>query len=191
MAVLFVLAGCAAPPRPADSSLLSNEVRADLFAAPQVRLHRFSAVGARIPETSFREAVATIERHLGRGILVIDHGEQDGGWGENGPAAPIQDRGRPVSASDVAAAGGRYTLAAVDNGILGVVDPSSLPGHEGEPSRMLPLVEDGTIIVVELPGTEVGGVTGVASQLVNGSELKPGTVVLFRSARSTGAPTGS
>jgi hypothetical protein len=181
--VLLCVAGCAAPPHPADATLTSSEIRADLFTAPQVRLHRYSAAGARIPDAAFTEAVATIERHLGRGIEVIDHGEQAGGWSADGPTAPIQDGGRAVSVSDVAAAGGRYTLAAADHGIVGVADRSSLPGHEGEPSRLLPLAEDGTIIVVEWPGTEDGGgVTGFTSMLVIGSELKPGVVVLCRSA---------
>jgi hypothetical protein len=163
----------------------SREVRADLFTAPQVRVHRFSYAGARIPDPAFNAAIATVERHLGRSITVIDHGEQSGGWGDHGPMAPIQDAGRAISAADVTAAGGTYKLATADAGILGVIDLRAIPGYEAAASGMLPLVEPGTIIVVELPGSEDGsGATGfaAAAAVEPGPTRCTGTVVLNRSA---------
>ena len=75
----LLLCSCAAPPQSADPRIPSREVRADLFTAPQVRVHRFSYAGARIPDPAFNAAIVTVERHLGRSITVIDHGEQSGG----------------------------------------------------------------------------------------------------------------
>ncbi len=175
---------CAAPPRPPTPELSTVQVRADLFTAPAVRVHRFTAAGARVSDAAFAKAVATIGRHIGREIQVIDHGE-GAAWGVGGPDAPIQDRGHPVSAADVDAAGGRYMLAEPDRGLLGVIDERSIAGHAQDPKRMLPLVEEGTIIVVELPGPEDGGgVTGLATDVAVGRdpERLSGEVLLFRSA---------
>jgi hypothetical protein len=165
--ILCLLQGCKAPSREGDPTLTSQSVRADLFTAPEVRVHRFSGKGDRISDEAFRDALVTVERHLGRSIRVIDHGEVEA-WGDHGPVAPIQDQGRPVSKADVTGANGRYMLSKPDDGILGVIDMG--------PGGLVPLVEPGVIIVVELPGTEKGnGVTGVAGALVvdEGPTAKP------------------
>jgi hypothetical protein len=179
----LLLPACAAPSRPADPTIPAQPVRADLFSVQEVRLHRFSAKGCRIPDPAFRAALTTIESHLGRPIRVIDHGETETGWGENGPIAPIQDRGHPISGADVTAAGGRYMLSQPDDGILGVIDMGPIGG-----GRPLPLVEPGAIIVVEFPGTQDGsGVTGVTTRVaVDQGAAKPqaqsGMVILCHSA---------
>lgn len=179
------LSACAAPPRPADLTLPSGAVRREFFEV-EVRVHRYSARGARVPDEAFAHAVATLERHLGRGVRVVDHGEMDSGWGVDGPIAPILDGGRPIGAAEIAGRGGRY-LVAEGAGVLGAIDQRVIAGYEESPTRALVLVEPGTILVVELPGPEGGaGVTGYATALAvaagGSTERRTGVVVLSRSA---------
>jgi hypothetical protein len=180
---LQICAGCAAPLRPGDASILSNQVRPEFFTAPEVRLHRFSAQGARMPDAAFRAALATIERRLHRPVRVIDHGEATG-WGTGGPVAPIQDHGRAVTGADVEAAGGVYRLSSPQDGILGAAAFGNPTGGVG---NSFVLAEPGTIVVVELPGPLDGvGVTGLADKMaVETADGPPrwrqGTVVLEHS----------
>ena len=180
--LLTMLQACAAPSQAGDPEIPDREPRTDLLACSELRLHRYSAKGSRIPDEAVRAAVATIERHTGRTIRVIDHGEADSRWGVGGPLAPIQDNGHPISGADIAAANNRYLLATPDDGILGAADV-------GEAGGVLPLVEPNTIILVELPGTEDGsGVTGYAGRVTIDAGPRPpstsqeGMVVLLHSA---------
>jgi hypothetical protein len=157
----IMAAGCAAPTRDGDPTLHSKQVREEFFTAREVRVHRFSAEGCRMSDAAFAAAVATIESHLHRPIRVIDHGVAKT-WGEGGPAAPIEDRGRLVTGADVQAAGGVFRMSEPQDGILG----AALFGNEPGFGNVRVLAEPGTIVVVEMTGPEGGvGVTGFADFL--------------------------
>lgn len=156
------LAGCSVPPHPADPSLPSLAVRLPHFAAPEFRLHVVGINGAQIPDTALTHSAATLSKHLGRPVRIIQHPPitYPPEALANDPATfPVYDNGRALTDADLRALGSRpYLLHTPDHGLLGVVGAPQPDGYVFP----LPYVEPAVALVVVAPGTPAG-VTGLTT----------------------------
>ena len=190
-AALLLLPSCAVPPRAGDPALRPTGVRNDFFTAPSVRFHVFTTNDAAIPPEALRRSIATIERHLGRPIEIIDHGSRtialdDRGELAHQPVRPFEDgAGRLIDPPTPPTSGGGslVTFANPDRGITGCVGIDTMDADRAG-VLVRPAVDDGVIVVSCLPGPPDGvGVTGYATPIPIGpdAKLRIGMVVLHAS----------
>ncbi|MBL9000257.1 MAG: hypothetical protein JNK25_03890 [Phycisphaerae bacterium] len=179
----WIVPACTVPPRAAAPDIDSGAVREGFFRYPVVYLHVFAVNEAVIPPDALGRSVATIERHLGRRVEVIDHGsEQVPMTADNElarvPVFPPRDTsGRVIAAADVPLLfdkplRGLLGAAAVGHRMLSTDSPEPI---------IRPIIEENVIIVVALPGPSGGvGVTGYASVVPvrTPKELRTGVVFL-------------
>ncbi len=183
----LLLTSCAVPPREADPSLRPTGVRDDFFRAPTVRLHIYTTNDAAIPPEALRRSLATVERHLGRPIEVIDHGSRTIELDEHGellrdPVIPFEDgAGNPIPLPP--GGGAVVPLTVPDRCVNGCV---GIDTFDGTTMGVLvrPAVDDAVIVLSCVPGPPDGvGVTGYATPIPVGpaGKLRVGMVVLHAS----------
>lgn len=175
-----LLGACAAPPRPGDASSESRPVRAEHFRAPMFRVHYASHGGARVPRPALIAALTTIQRHLGRPVELIDHGDIPALSGERWSTDfPVYDHGAMIASEAAAMAPEVRRLASPRDGIVGAVGVPTIDQWV----RIMPVAEPGTAFIMSLPGPEDGiGHTGYATSIARPDRTTAsGLVVLHRS----------